>query len=672
MKSRRYIFLGFAAILLPSVISTMWAFRSTRQIKDIQELNEPLFRILKSTNEIALQINEVQEMFIQTSFAPDDDSYQDCRIEANRLEQNFNELVQVTDDPRALELQALTASYCNKGLDLIRTIYNGDEAQAMEQGSVLSQTAQELLAGISDYRKVTSEAFSENLITMNQATEAFSLITSVTSAVAIVFGILLAWWLAQWFSRINFELREAHAVLGLRFDEISQSKDLLEKEVSERRKVESALRQSLKFEEALAQVSKLFTATYSPNPREIVKIIGRVVHTNLSFLCLRQGLGMSHEPVVEWRDGTDPKRLEPLFEIDLNRLPLWSDMMRKGEMVRVEKLDDVPIEAAEERALVEAMGFTSLLLMPIASKEDANWGYMGFAHLNRSRNWSMEDIRLMRVCCEMLSNFLARKQAEEKLKHDAFHDSLTGLPNRSLVTERLVHALGRIDRHPNAIFAILFIDLDRFKPINDSLGHQAGDQLLIEVGRRLLECVRRADTVARLGGDEFITILEDLERVNEAQICAERILRRLEEPFLLGDQKVYISCSIGVSVLDRTYDDPEDVLRDADIAMYQAKIKGKSRVVMFHRSMQTHTLSTFRLEAELRNAVLRQEFELAYQPIISLSENRVLGFEALIRWNHPTLGRVPPVEFIPNNVPWGPLSTSTRWRSMIAPRAITE
>ncbi|MDJ0594746.1 MAG: EAL domain-containing protein [Pleurocapsa sp. MO_226.B13] len=234
-----------------------------------------------------------------------------------------------------------------------------------------------------------------------------------------------------------------------------------------------------------------------------------------------------------------------------------------------------------------------------------------------------------------------------KLQHNVFHDSLTGLPNRILLMENLKKALHQQQRHPDCLFALLFLDLDRFKIINDSLGHSIGDQLLIVLGSCLKRCLRANDTLARLGGDEFIILLEELKSKEEGIKVAERIHKELKKPFILNNQELFISVSIGITFSSsQQYNNPEQILRDADTAMYQAKSNGKSCNAVFDISMQNQALKQLRLENDLQRALKHQEFLVYYQPIFSLKNNRLEGMEALIRWQHPLKGLIYPVDFI--------------------------
>ncbi|WP_242577933.1 bifunctional diguanylate cyclase/phosphodiesterase [Chroococcus sp. FPU101] len=240
-----------------------------------------------------------------------------------------------------------------------------------------------------------------------------------------------------------------------------------------------------------------------------------------------------------------------------------------------------------------------------------------------------------------------QRKVREQLSYQAFHDALTGLPNRLLFIDRLTQAIERLKRHQDTRFAVLFLDLDRFKLVNDSLGHPIGDQLLIAIAARLEGCLRASDTIARLGGDEFAILLEDIQDVSDACRAAERIIQELNVPFNLDAQQVFTTVSIGIVLGFSHHDQVEDLLRNADIAMYRAKALGKARYEVFDAIMHAQAKALLQLENDLRRAMDNCEFEVYYQPIISLSTNKLIGFEALVRWRHPKRGLISPAEFIP-------------------------
>ncbi|TNE47222.1 MAG: EAL domain-containing protein [Deltaproteobacteria bacterium] len=255
--------------------------------------------------------------------------------------------------------------------------------------------------------------------------------------------------------------------------------------------------------------------------------------------------------------------------------------------------------------------------------------------------WDGEDAYLI-----TLRDITLRKEAELKLHFDAFHDSLTQLPNRALLMDRLESRIRRAQRRKEGMFAVLFIDLDRFKNINDSLGHTLGDVFLVRVGQRLSSVLRDGDTIARLSGDEFIILLDEISDVNDAVRIAERILAVLRSPFTLDNNEVFTSASIGITTSSIEYHSAAEVLRDADTAMYHAKAEGKARYELFDHAMHTKAVNFLRVETDLRLALQRNEFVLHYQPIVDLNRKQLFGFEALVRWEHPTRGLLYPGSFI--------------------------
>ena len=239
------------------------------------------------------------------------------------------------------------------------------------------------------------------------------------------------------------------------------------------------------------------------------------------------------------------------------------------------------------------------------------------------------------------------KESKEHFRHAAFHDTLTNLPNRALLAENLKFVIERAKQHEDYQFAVLFLDLDRFKNVNDSLGHSIGDQLLIAMARRLESCTREADMVARLGGDEFAVLLDGIPDQNEAARMGQRIQEKLQSPFNLSGHEVFTTTSIGIALSSTGYDHPENMLRDADTAMYRAKAQGKACYEIFDKGMHTHAVYVLQMENDLRRAIDREELRVHYQPIVSLDSGQLAGFEALVRWQHPERGFINPSDFIP-------------------------
>lgn len=245
-----------------------------------------------------------------------------------------------------------------------------------------------------------------------------------------------------------------------------------------------------------------------------------------------------------------------------------------------------------------------------------------------------------------LTDITDRKKTEEQLLHDALHDSLTGLPNRSLFQDRLAQALRRYRRNADCRFAVLYFDLDRFKYVNDSLGHSAGDELLVAVADVLKRCLRPGDTLARLGGDEFAILLNDMEALTDAEQVADRIHEMLADRFSVQGHDIYTSASVGIATAHSDYESAEQILRDSDLAMYRAKRREGPQTAIYDDDMHNSAVAQLRLETDLRRAFQEGEFHVHYQPIVSLRSGRINAFEALIRWQHPIRGLLSPDDFI--------------------------
>jgi diguanylate cyclase (GGDEF)-like protein len=245
------------------------------------------------------------------------------------------------------------------------------------------------------------------------------------------------------------------------------------------------------------------------------------------------------------------------------------------------------------------------------------------------------------------SDITYRKNAEERLIYNAFYDTLTGLPNRALLLDRLKQAIWRKKRSPEKTFSVLYLDLDNFKNVNDSLGHTIGDQFLVMVAERLKANLRTTDTIARFGGDEFILLLEETQEMEKATEIAQRILESLSTPRRINDHEIHITASIGIISSKMDYADPEQLLRDADIAMYYAKSQGRGRYEVFNLDMRNNFLEQISLESKLIHAVHNGELRLAYQPIISLRTSSLVGFETLLRWQHSPNEYLYPNDFLP-------------------------
>ena len=272
----------------------------------------------------------------------------------------------------------------------------------------------------------------------------------------------------------------------------------------------------------------------------------------------------------------------------------------------------------------------------------------------------------------LMTDVTRYRQLIDRMAHDARHDALTRLPNRTLFLDLLRHSFNRTRRHSDYRFGVLFIDIDRFKAVNDAFGHEAGDDLLAQIARRLESCLREGDTLARHGGDEFTMWLDDVRGSADAVRVADRVHEVMREPFDLGGQRVQSSTSIGVAVGSATYKAAEEVLRDADVAMYRAKALGKGRTAVFQREAGGEPSPQLVAETDLRGALLRNELRVLYMPIVEVATGKVQGLEALARWQHPRLGLVAPAKFLELATETGLIISIDRWVLLTASRQLHE
>ena len=390
-----------------------------------------------------------------------------------------------------------------------------------------------------------------------------------------------------------------------------------------------------------------------------------------------------------------PRTLEQQWQEILRRTALalngrsvgvWqADAGGRAQLVVASSAEDVSPLAAEVEAMLRAVG----ALPPAPGRTASRW----VASRLEPERWCIAPVRseppqpppagverrgperllleLAGVCIGLIERRLVEQSAapfkavaelaEEKLVHQALHDALTDLPNRAYFVERVSQAQARVRRDPDYRFAVLFIDFDDFKEVNDNLGHAAGDRLLTEIAGRLRTCVRPGDVVARLGGDEFTLLLEEIGGLPDAEHAARRIQAALVAPFAIEGRELVATASIGVALSEPDYGQTQDLLRDADLAMYHAKQQGRARYQVFDVAMRDSAQARFGMEADLRTALEHRELRLMFQPIVELQTGRVDGFEALLRWHRPKRGVILPPEFVPLAEQTGLIIPIGRW-----------
>jgi diguanylate cyclase (GGDEF)-like protein len=374
----------------------------------------------------------------------------------------------------------------------------------------------------------------------------------------------------------------------------------------------------------------------------------RLLDAQMSEIVLLPRNGEERAYSTRLGPGDQMSVIQPI-DFDLSD-PLWDSLVVRRRGVLVPR----PIPPSWKCGYLVSRSIKEALLAPLVGSDGVAGVIVVANRLGDVSTFEEGDLKLLETLAKHVAVSLENGRLEdslaqltrlkEELRHQAFHDSLTRLPNRTLFTERVAHALTRQQR-ANQTMAVLFLDLDDFKTINDSLGHTAGDQVLVTVAERLKQCLRPTDTVARLGGDEFGILLDDMHDPSDALMAADRIMTSLNSPARLDGREVSIRASLGIT-LDAHGGDAETLLRNADLAMYMAKRRGKGRYQVFETSMHTEMVERLELMANLRQAVQSREFDVHYQPIVHLDTGKIAGVEALVRWNHPDRGLLLPAEFI--------------------------
>ncbi len=424
-----------------------------------------------------------------------------------------------------------------------------------------------------------------------------------------------------------------------------------ERQAAENLRLLSTLRERQALLEHLSQLQR---AIVDRRPlHEVLQVVAEsgceLIADDVAMLRLRDP-DDPHHTVLVASVGADPGALET------NRRSraesgIGGKAMREGRLVVVDAVagDDAA------KAFLTAHGVASAMAAPVSEGGDVV-GSLAVGS-REQRHYNQRDQQILLALAEHASLALNHARAVEEAIHESLHDSLTGLPNRNLLLDRLRQALARAARNDGTV-AVLFCDLDGFKTINDSLGPSAGDELLVEVGKRISAALRPADTVARLGGDEFAVLLDEVADRTEAVRTARRILESLEAPVELGDREIWAGASVGIA---SGAGDPETLLRNADLAMYRAKSSGRGRYAVFEPQMHTAVVERLDLEVDLKRAIEREELALVYQPIYELRTERISGLEALVRWRHPTRGLVVPARFVPLAEQSGQIGALGRW-----------
>jgi len=403
------------------------------------------------------------------------------------------------------------------------------------------------------------------------------------------------------------------------------------------------------FQKMISQVTTQFVSVSASNfdekVRELLKTSGAFTNSDRVYAgqyseetgeisAVKEWLAAEHLPAVQ--NTGDQKKTDYRW---------FSTKLLNNELVFVTSRDQLPAAANPEKEKMAAAGIESLLLIPIQSKEKII-GFLGFEQLQKNKYWRMDEPEMLRVLANILADAMGKIENEQEIHNRAYYDTLTGLPNRVLFHERLQKSITAAGVGSN-IFGVIFVDLDGFKEVNDTLGHDWGDHLLNRIGRRLSDSLRKGDSMARFGGDEFLILVSQLTDKEDLLDVADRVMAVFQQPVKLGEQEIYISGSGGIAVFPDDGDTVQELIKHADLAMYEAKKNGKGKVVFCSEKMKKDVREKMILTNSLHRALEREELFLHYQPKVCPETLAMVGSEALLRWAHPEMGIISPALFIP-------------------------
>ncbi|MBX9257911.1 EAL domain-containing protein [Desmonostoc muscorum CCALA 125] len=421
------------------------------------------------------------------------------------------------------------------------------------------------------------------------------------------------------------------------------------RDITEQKQATAELHQRDRLLQAVAEAANylLGEMNYETGIERALAVLGEAAKADRAYLFQNHPHPATGEIAVSLRFEWTHSFIEPTGDFWQNQpyeasgLTRWYNVLSSGQSING-LTQTFPV--AEQQLLIRD-DIQSLLLVPLRL-ENEFWGYLGLADCTFERHWSRHEESTLLTMAASIIGARQRQQVEEKIRYQALHDMLTALPNRLLFDEMLGKTLPNAIRNGESL-AVIFLDLDRFKVINDTLGHTLGDKLLQNVAQRLKDSLRKGDTVARWGGDEFIILLPRVNNIEEVTQVAQRILQTLEDAFHLQGHELYISASLGIALLDRNSPDAETLIQHADTALYHAKDKGRNNYQFYSASLSAKNPELLTLEKSLRYALERKEFSVYYQPRVNITTGEITGMEALLRWQHPDMGLVAPSVFIP-------------------------
>lgn len=433
-------------------------------------------------------------------------------------------------------------------------------------------------------------------------------------------------------------------------------------DITEQKKMENLMQHRIALESAIAQSSSLFVSPAGADLNEVLRILGETVAVNRVYIFRLRDNGSKMDNVYEWCKAETEPQLDNLQNLDSNIFPWWMSKLEHGENIEIAYIHNLPASAAAEKEILEAQGILSLLVVPINSMDGNLIGFMGFDDTEKHREWFAEDVKVLRVAAEMVGVFWERERAEAESQFHATHDFLTKIPNRYYLEENLNRAVTKAKRGVKS--ALLLIDVDNLKLVNDSLGHKAGDELLIDLVNVLKSDLRESDVLARLGGDEFAVLLE-VNSQKEAGMIAERLRRGVcdsELNYVVQGFRLNLSISIGIVMVDGTIE-YQRCLSLADTALYAAKEAGRNRIVFAETTDDfiINLAETNKLLSLIKSALREDGFILHFQPVLRISDGETIHYEALIRLPEKDGDTVSPGKFIPIAERFGLMSQIDHW-----------
>ncbi len=355
--------------------------------------------------------------------------------------------------------------------------------------------------------------------------------------------------------------------------------------------------------------------------------------------------GLEHTEYYYWCNESSKLDEKELKDTSLMRYSWWRSQVNETESVQIPNVLDLPDEANHEKEYLMRQNVKSMIAVPLISQEQ-KIGFLRIDYVSNNKKWDDQFLKILMIVGNILGEANIKSSSEKKMEQMAYYDQLTNIPNRQLFGECINQAIETAGQR-RTIFGIVFLDLDSFKIVNDTIGHHYGDQMLVMIADKLTNCLRKTDTVSRFGGDEFLIMLNDITAIKDIETVVKKIIRQFELPLFIGDQEFNITASVGISVYPMDGMDKDTLIKNADIAMYKAKNNGKNQFVFCSEEMKEEMQQTTILTNNLYHALEKNELNIVYQPQVSIETGKVIAVEALVRWNHPELGIISPAIFIP-------------------------